>query len=232
MLLFHQWLYYQANLYVSSTYAVTYEQQSDITCRRFIQFILGTVTQTYNTNNNNITTTNEYIYFNNAQSGSTLNVNLGSSILTSDERFLARSTGASKVLNLDLGSSTINVPDDVTFTNDGGLTLTEGTSTINMNGTGNQDLKSDGVTLYDIVLDNIGGGLTLTDAVDCNTLLCSDGDFNQNGQTITAVSAITLNNVSDIILLDAQITFSDDATFTIITKVAGVAHYYRLRYNI
>lgn len=126
------------------------------------------------------------------------------------------SQDATSIYNLFLGTGTTDTQGPVVdFTGLGTVNVDAGTSAVKLNGTANQDLTLGGASLYDVEIDNIGGGVTLIDGLDCNTLTTTNGDFDTNLQDITCVSEFDLNNTSDITTLDGVIAFSSDATFSI-----------------
>ncbi len=104
-----------------------------------------------------------------------------------------------------------------------GVTYSGGTTSLNSRGRGSFTFTSNGKTLYNLVVRNVGGTLTLQDALICgNQLAIRNGGFNSGNQTI---AALTMNGwvsgtTTNIVLGSSIITLSNVA---VVAKVSFTA---------
>lgn len=175
---------------------------------------------TINTNNHNITCRN--ISGGNSNANGTTTINFGSSTIDVGGYALWSTATGPSVANLQTSTWTI-AGSNLTWGT--AFTVNEGTSSITLDGSGAQLITSNGEPMYNVTVANTGGTTSIADALSCNTLVLSNGDFDQNGQTMSMSGDWTISTgAGDTITLDAAISMTgNNATWTVGQNVVEAA---------
>ena len=109
------------------------------------------------------------------------------------------------------------------WTNNGG-TFTTGTGTVTFNGTGNQNITSNGRSFYNFTVDKTSGSAVLQDALTVtNDLTIQSGTLNANGKTITVSG--NWSNFGNYISGNNTVIFNDN---TKTSTISGDTDFYNV----
>ncbi|MFC1576308.1 DUF2341 domain-containing protein, partial [Candidatus Omnitrophota bacterium] len=119
----------------------------------------------------------------------------------------------------DLGSADISVGSSVYFTD---ATVTPGTSTVTLNGTGTQNITSDSKSFHNLEITKTSGSVVLQDALDAGgDFTINTGELDVNGKAVTVTGNLVNSDTISSSTGNISLTAYDITSGTITNTASG-----------